>query len=72
LLALWCKFSACPLRPKRGSNSWFAFDPPSAHNVAMILYHFTSLWNLRNVGPDHILAAGLKAMPACSAIISPS
>jgi hypothetical protein len=29
----------------------------------MILYHFTSLYNLRNVWPENILAAGLKAMP---------
>jgi hypothetical protein len=34
------------------------------YNAAMILYHFTSLWSLGNVGPDNILAAGLKAMPA--------
>jgi hypothetical protein len=26
----------------------------------MILYHFTSLYNLGNVGPDNIIAVGLK------------
>jgi len=29
----------------------------------MILYHFTSLYNLENVGPENIMAVGLKAMP---------
>jgi hypothetical protein len=29
----------------------------------MIFYHFTSCYNLENVGPENILAAGLKAMP---------
>jgi hypothetical protein len=32
--------------------------------MPVILYHFTSLWNLGNVGPDNILAVGLKAFPA--------
>jgi hypothetical protein len=30
----------------------------------MILYHYTSFYNLRNVGPENIVAFGLKAMPA--------
>jgi hypothetical protein len=29
----------------------------------MILYHFTSLYNLHNVGTENIMAVGLKAMP---------
>lgn len=29
----------------------------------MILYHFTSFYNLANVGPENICAVGLKAMP---------
>jgi hypothetical protein len=29
----------------------------------MILYHFTSLYNLGNVGPENILAVGLKPFP---------
>jgi len=29
----------------------------------MILYHFTSLYKLENVGPQNILKYGLKAMP---------
>ena len=29
----------------------------------MIFFHFTSFYNLENVGPENILAAGLKAMP---------
>ena len=29
----------------------------------MILYHFTSFYNLENVGPENILATGLKAFP---------
>jgi hypothetical protein len=29
----------------------------------MILYHFTSFYNLENVGPENIMAVGLKAMP---------
>jgi hypothetical protein len=29
----------------------------------VILYHFTSLYNLENVGPENIMAVGLKAMP---------
>jgi len=29
----------------------------------VILYHFTSFYNLKNVGPENILAVGLKAMP---------
>jgi hypothetical protein len=29
----------------------------------MIMYHFTSLYNLGNVGPENIMAAGLKAHP---------
>jgi hypothetical protein len=29
----------------------------------VILYHFTSLYNLQNVGPDNIMAVGLKAFP---------
>jgi hypothetical protein len=29
----------------------------------MFLYHFTSLYNLKNVGPENILAFGLKAAP---------
>jgi hypothetical protein len=29
----------------------------------VILYHFTSFYNLKNVGPENICAVGLKAMP---------
>ncbi len=37
----------------------------------MILYHFTSLFNLKNVGPENILAVGLKAQPARQPVVGP-